>query len=193
MAAEVKHALAQAEADPAVVAIVITGEGRGFCAGADLSVLREHQPGRARRRGSARARRGPRRSVGRRGLPRHLHLLDVGAQADHRRDQRAGRGHGRADRALLRSALRLRPRRVHARVLEARARRRVGIGLAAAAPGRPRARARPVVLVAHGRRRGGVPDRPREPRRSARRAPADRVRSTWPSSPPRARPHRCRS
>jgi enoyl-CoA hydratase/carnithine racemase len=39
MAAEVKHAIAQAEADAAVVAIVITGEGRGFCAGADLSVL----------------------------------------------------------------------------------------------------------------------------------------------------------
>ena len=39
MAAEVKHALAQAEGDPAVVAIVITGEGRGFCAGADMKHL----------------------------------------------------------------------------------------------------------------------------------------------------------
>ena len=39
MAAEVKHAIASAEGDPAVVAIVITGEGRGFCAGADLSIL----------------------------------------------------------------------------------------------------------------------------------------------------------
>src|SRR5262249_27927067 len=40
MGAEVKHAVAQAEADPAVVAIVITGAGRGFCAGADMKHLR---------------------------------------------------------------------------------------------------------------------------------------------------------
>ncbi len=39
MGAEVKHALGRAEADPAVVAIVITGSGRGFCAGADLKNL----------------------------------------------------------------------------------------------------------------------------------------------------------
>ncbi|HKA15979.1 MAG TPA: enoyl-CoA hydratase [Myxococcota bacterium] len=41
MASEVKHAVARAEADAAVVAIVLTGEGRGFCAGADLAVLRD--------------------------------------------------------------------------------------------------------------------------------------------------------
>jgi len=40
MAAEVKHAMAAAEADPRVVVIVLTGAGRGFCAGADLSQLR---------------------------------------------------------------------------------------------------------------------------------------------------------
>jgi enoyl-CoA hydratase/carnithine racemase len=39
MAAEVKHAVAQAEADKRVVAIIITGAGRGFCSGADLHVL----------------------------------------------------------------------------------------------------------------------------------------------------------
>ena len=39
MALEVKHAMAQAEADPRVVAIVLTGAGRGFCAGADLQGL----------------------------------------------------------------------------------------------------------------------------------------------------------
>lgn len=39
MAAEVKHAIADAEADERVVVIVLTGEGRGFCAGADLKNL----------------------------------------------------------------------------------------------------------------------------------------------------------
>ena len=39
MSAEFKHALAAAEADRRVVAIILTGAGRGFCAGADLKGL----------------------------------------------------------------------------------------------------------------------------------------------------------
>jgi enoyl-CoA hydratase/carnithine racemase len=39
MAAEVRHAVACAEADRAVVGIVITGAGRAFCAGADMNDL----------------------------------------------------------------------------------------------------------------------------------------------------------
>lgn len=39
MGAEVKHAVARAEADSSVVAIVLTGAGRGFCAGADMNGL----------------------------------------------------------------------------------------------------------------------------------------------------------
>lgn len=39
MAAEVRHAVARAEEDKSVVVIVITGAGRGFCAGADLKGL----------------------------------------------------------------------------------------------------------------------------------------------------------
>ena len=39
MMAEIRHALAAAEADPAVVGIVLTGAGRGFCAGADIGNL----------------------------------------------------------------------------------------------------------------------------------------------------------
>jgi enoyl-CoA hydratase/carnithine racemase len=39
MGAEVRHAVGQAEKDPAAVGIVITGAGRGFCAGADLNML----------------------------------------------------------------------------------------------------------------------------------------------------------
>jgi enoyl-CoA hydratase/carnithine racemase len=39
MAAEVRHAVAAAQNDPAVVGIIITGAGRGFCAGADMQML----------------------------------------------------------------------------------------------------------------------------------------------------------
>lgn len=39
MALEVRHAVAQAEADPSVFGIVLTGAGAGFCAGADMNDL----------------------------------------------------------------------------------------------------------------------------------------------------------
>jgi enoyl-CoA hydratase/carnithine racemase len=39
MLAELRHALAQAEADERVVGIVLTGAGRGFCAGMDMDAL----------------------------------------------------------------------------------------------------------------------------------------------------------
>lgn len=39
MGFEVRHAVSQAEADPRVVGIVLTGAGRGFCAGADMNRL----------------------------------------------------------------------------------------------------------------------------------------------------------
>jgi enoyl-CoA hydratase/carnithine racemase len=45
MAAEVRHAMAQAEADPQVAMIVLTGAGRGFCAGADLGTLEDISEG----------------------------------------------------------------------------------------------------------------------------------------------------
>jgi enoyl-CoA hydratase/carnithine racemase len=46
MGAEVKHALAAAENDQHVVAVVITGAGRGFCAGADLNDLKRITEGK---------------------------------------------------------------------------------------------------------------------------------------------------
>jgi enoyl-CoA hydratase/carnithine racemase len=39
MGNELRHAVSQAESDPRVVGIVITGAGRGFCAGADMNRL----------------------------------------------------------------------------------------------------------------------------------------------------------
>lgn len=39
MGAEVRHAVARAEDDTAVVGIIITGAGRAFCAGADMNTL----------------------------------------------------------------------------------------------------------------------------------------------------------
>ncbi len=52
MGAEVKHAVARAEADPQVAILVLTGAGRGFCAGADLQNLKDISEG-ARSRGAA--------------------------------------------------------------------------------------------------------------------------------------------
>lgn len=45
MLAEIKHAIAVAEADPAVVGIVLTGAGRGFCAGMDMNALADMSQG----------------------------------------------------------------------------------------------------------------------------------------------------
>ncbi|MDA0824111.1 MAG: enoyl-CoA hydratase-related protein [Proteobacteria bacterium] len=39
MLAEIRHALASAEADGRVVGMILTGEGRGFCAGMDIDAL----------------------------------------------------------------------------------------------------------------------------------------------------------
>ncbi len=47
MGDEIRHAVAQAEQDTSVVAIVITGAGRGFCAGADMQSLKTLSEGGA--------------------------------------------------------------------------------------------------------------------------------------------------
>ena len=47
MQAEMKHALAQAEKDEQVVGIVLTGAGRGFCAGADIGGLQATASGQS--------------------------------------------------------------------------------------------------------------------------------------------------
>jgi enoyl-CoA hydratase/carnithine racemase len=48
MLTEMAHALQRAEQDPKVVGIVLTGEGRGFCAGADMEMLRSVSAGEGR-------------------------------------------------------------------------------------------------------------------------------------------------
>ena len=45
MLEELKHALGQAEKDESVVGIVLTGEGRGFCAGMDMNALNSQASG----------------------------------------------------------------------------------------------------------------------------------------------------
>ena len=47
MLTEIRHALAAAEADDAVVGIVLTGAGRGFCAGMDMNNLSQQSQGDA--------------------------------------------------------------------------------------------------------------------------------------------------
>ena len=39
MLAEIRHALGEAEKDDRVVGIILTGAGRGFCAGMDMNAL----------------------------------------------------------------------------------------------------------------------------------------------------------
>ena len=81
-----------AENDPEVRAIVVTGAGRGFCAGADMSDLERGATGDGAEPSCA--------TVRGRGLPADR------AQADDRRDQRRGRRPGARRGAVLRRALR---------------------------------------------------------------------------------------
>lgn len=52
MGVEVKHAMAQAEDDPRVAVVILTGAGRGFCAGADMQQLKDISQGRIQSEGA---------------------------------------------------------------------------------------------------------------------------------------------
>ncbi len=53
MGVELKHAVARAEADPQVVVVILTGAGRGFCAGADMQNLKSLSEGAGEREEAA--------------------------------------------------------------------------------------------------------------------------------------------
>jgi enoyl-CoA hydratase/carnithine racemase len=55
MEGEYRHAMEQAEKDPEVRVIIVTGAGRGFCAGADMTLLSSISHGETLERGGERA------------------------------------------------------------------------------------------------------------------------------------------
>ena len=81
MGHEVAEAIGRAERDPAVVGIILTGAGRGFCAGADLRMLASSptppstpSPGGQRRPDHRRQVAGPGDPDAGAGPARHVHL-----------------------------------------------------------------------------------------------------------------------
>ena len=78
--------LDDAEADPDVRVIVVTGSGRAFCAGADMGDLNSISATTVDAAGAT--------DVGKLVGARHPHFVTTHAQAGHRRDQRRLRGYG---------------------------------------------------------------------------------------------------
>ena len=97
MLGEIRDAVETAVADPAVVGIVITGAGRGFCAGLDASVLAATTAGGSSGRPPSADDE----------LPGPVQLLRRAAQADHRRRQRRRRRRRVRAGGDVRPALRL--------------------------------------------------------------------------------------
>ena len=143
---DLKDAMHRAGADPEVRAIILTGSGRGFCAGADMGGLQAIGAGGGTADRSTKAAPGTARGQHPARVQDGVFLLPGDPEIHHRGDQRAGRRPGLRHPALCRSAVRRRVGRVHDVVRPARPDRRARRELAAAAPGRPAGRHGPAVL-----------------------------------------------
>ena len=147
MAGEMTDQIQAWNEDDGIGAIIITGEGRAFCAGADLQGFNQ----RLADDPQARARRRPRRQ---------LDPADPRIQAGHRRDPRL-RGRRRTHpRPAGRCPLRRRGQQALDSLRQGRAGTRARIHPAAVATRRTRSRDRYLPLRTHGPGRGGVSDRP---------------------------------
>ncbi len=175
MGHEVAAAIGQAERDPAVVGIILTGAGRGFCAGADLGMLASvtATDGDADSRESAAAQiveasvdvpGDPDAGADLRGT--YTYLMSVAKPVIAAIN---GPVAGMGVPVVLACDLRLMSthRRSHDVLRPAWADRRVGHRLAAVPPRRSGARPRSAVLGPQGRRRGGRADRAGQPRPGA--------------------------
>ncbi len=142
MNAEYRSLLQRAADDPAVRVIVVTGAGRGFCAGADADDLAGHAERGSYDAGAPDdlAMPGLRRPPG---VRRRARLPLRRAEAHHRRRQRAGGRHRFRPRLLLRSAHRGCGGDAHHRPRSARAPLPLRAGLVAAPSHRVGAGPRP--------------------------------------------------
>ena len=148
-------ALGECAASQEVRVIVVTGAGRGFCAGADMQELQSLGED----------------GVGRGPAQRRAHRADLpadGPQADHRGDQRAVRGDRAGAGADVRHPLRRRGRQADDGVRAPRAGRRARHLVGAAAPGRARRGAGPAAVRSRGARARGRRDGPRQRRDAGR-------------------------
>ena len=175
MHTEYRWCLARAEADPAVRAVVVTGAGRGFCAGADTAALDGHVQAGRYDPGTPDELARPGYGV-RTGVRPRLRVPLRHAPAGDRRGQRAGRRRRARARLLLRHPLRRRGRQAHDLGRPARPPGRVRAVLGAPPAGRHRPRRRPADLEPGGGSRGSRQDGAREPGPPTGRAPPGRPR-----------------
>ena len=127
MLAELRQALVTAEEDECVVAILLTGARRGFCAGADIARLQATSEGKTR---SSVAWDGEDRMPGDFDMmgadyrPTRSCLPDGNSQTDRLGDQRPLRRTRFRHRDIVRHPIRLGPRSLHDRVRATRTRGR---------------------------------------------------------------------